>query len=423
MSMGAESLQKSESLQELIDLLAERLQRSVALDDVALNLIAASRHFGDEDTVRVQSILGRGVDPELQAQVLALGIADLDGPRRIEPPVGLGAKPRICAPVRCAGVLLGYLWLIDDECITAEDLRDTALVADQTGMILYRRELFLQRRQARASSLLRDLISADEPTRAAAAHEALDEELVPPDTEVTIGIIAPRDPTGEGLSDALLQTAQHGTSMSTTPAILCLPRSHELVVLVAHPSEGAAQEPDKVMHRLMANAAERTRTSAMVGVGDRRSRLTDAHRSYQEAVVAVRAARFLSRTDDVVTWDSLGVYGLLARLDPQELALGAPAMPLARLAASRNGDVLLATAETFLDLAGSMRRSAEALHIHRATLYQRLARIEEVTGLDLDDGGDRLTLHLGLKLARLTGGVPTADRGGSTIVDNPRRSS
>lgn len=415
--MGAESLQKSESLQELIDVLAERLHRSVALDDVALNLIAASRHFGDEDTVRVQSILGRGVDPELQAQVLALGIADLDGPHRIEAPVDLGAKPRICAPVRCAGVLLGYLWLIDDERITPEDLRETGLVADQAGTILYRRELFLQRRQARSSSLLRDLLSVDHATRAAAAREALDEGLVPPDAEVTIGIIAPEHPTGEGVSDAFAQAAQHGATIGTGPAVLCLPRSHELVVLVAHPSGGSTQDSDKVMRRLVAGAAERIGSSVVLGIGGRRSALTDSHLSYQEAVVAVRAARFLSRTGDVVTWDSLGVYGLLAQLDPQQISPGKQTTPLVRLATSRNGEILVATAETFLDLAGSMQRSAEALHIHRATLYQRLARIEEVTGLDLDDGGDRLTLHLHLKLARLMGKVPSGDDHLSTNVD------
>ena len=36
--------------------------------------------------------------------------------------------------------------------------------------------------------------------------------------------------------------------------------------------------------------------------------------------------------------------------------------------------------------------------IHRTTLYYRLRRIAELSGLDLDDGRTRLTLHLGLTL-------------------------
>jgi DNA-binding PucR family transcriptional regulator len=39
--------------------------------------------------------------------------------------------------------------------------------------------------------------------------------------------------------------------------------------------------------------------------------------------------------------------------------------------------------------------------VHRQTLYYRLARIGEVTGLDLADGEHRLLLHGALKAARL----------------------
>ena len=51
-------------------------------------------------------------------------------------------------------------------------------------------------------------------------------------------------------------------------------------------------------------------------------------------------------------------------------------------------------------LTGRCRAAAE-LRIHRQTLYYRLQRIEKLTGLDLADGRDRLTLHLALTLAPL----------------------
>ena len=50
--------------------------------------------------------------------------------------------------------------------------------------------------------------------------------------------------------------------------------------------------------------------------------------------------------------------------------------------------------------------TAEALFLHRASLYYRLQRIEELTGASLKSGSDRLVLHLGLKLARLLGVHP-----------------
>jgi DNA-binding PucR family transcriptional regulator len=63
----------------------------------------------------------------------------------------------------------------------------------------------------------------------------------------------------------------------------------------------------------------------------------------------------------------------------------------------------VATLEVFLDLAGNVKATADALNVHRATLYYRLDRIEQVTGADLDRGEDRLTLHLGIKMARVAG--------------------
>ena len=60
---------------------------------------------------------------------------------------------------------------------------------------------------------------------------------------------------------------------------------------------------------------------------------------------------------------------------------------------------LAATAAVYLDCAGNVARAAAELGVHRQTLYYRLGRIEEVTGLDLGKGQDRLALHLALTLA------------------------
>ncbi|BDB61043.1 hypothetical protein RDE2_28370 [Rhodococcus sp. RDE2] len=64
---------------------------------------------------------------------------------------------------------------------------------------------------------------------------------------------------------------------------------------------------------------------------------------------------------------------------------------------------LLRTAEVFLDAGGVASIAAAHLHVHRTTLYYRLSRITETTGLDLQDGLDRLTLHLAIKAAKVCG--------------------
>jgi sugar diacid utilization regulator len=62
---------------------------------------------------------------------------------------------------------------------------------------------------------------------------------------------------------------------------------------------------------------------------------------------------------------------------------------------------LIATAATYLDTGGNVQDTAAARSVHRQTIYHRLQRIEQVTGLDLSRGDHRLTLHLGLTLAPL----------------------
>ena len=87
-------------------------------------------------------------------------------------------------------------------------------------------------------------------------------------------------------------------------------------------------------------------------------------------------------------------------------AAGADELMFLDITASHEGrgailDVVARTAEVFLDHAGQAGRTAAALAVHRQTLYYRLSRIEQLTGLDLADGRARLLLHITLKSARL----------------------
>jgi DNA-binding PucR family transcriptional regulator len=50
--------------------------------------------------------------------------------------------------------------------------------------------------------------------------------------------------------------------------------------------------------------------------------------------------------------------------------------------------------------------AAEQLALHRASLYYRLKKIEDIVGIDLRSGDDRLAAHLSLKALRLAGALP-----------------
>ncbi|MCD4526175.1 helix-turn-helix domain-containing protein [Nocardioides sp. cx-173] len=118
-------------------------------------------------------------------------------------------------------------------------------------------------------------------------------------------------------------------------------------------------------------------------------------RLVRQAVLAARVAAEDPGVPSPAHWPGLGVY---RRLDEALGPVGAD--PLAALDASPSGPMLLETLETFLDLAGDVRDTAERLRLHRSSLYYRLERLAAVLGADLGDGLVRLDLHLALKQRR-----------------------
>lgn len=68
---------------------------------------------------------------------------------------------------------------------------------------------------------------------------------------------------------------------------------------------------------------------------------------------------------------------------------------------------LLETLTTYCECGGRKTETARALHIERRSLYHRLARIEEILGIDLADGGAILGLHLALRARRYVSVSPS----------------
>ena len=66
----------------------------------------------------------------------------------------------------------------------------------------------------------------------------------------------------------------------------------------------------------------------------------------------------------------------------------------------RSRPPLLPTLETYLAHAGRKAETARELHLNRQTLYNRLARIGELLGTDLDDPQTVLALSLALRARR-----------------------
>ncbi|MBR7677209.1 helix-turn-helix domain-containing protein [Streptomyces daliensis] len=137
-------------------------------------------------------------------------------------------------------------------------------------------------------------------------------------------------------------------------------------------------------------------TGASAGISASRTGLAQLPAAWREAVAAARAAHAEPSLGAPAEWASIGPYRLLTALPPG----GVPDPAVRELLRPAHRE-MARTAEVYLDCAGQAGRTAAALGIHRQTLYYRLSRVEQLTGLDLDDGEHRLLLHMALKAARM----------------------
>lgn len=379
--------------QELVDEISELLGVPATLENRDFELIAFGAYDSEGDLdpsaldpVRTRSILTRRSTTAVRTWFEGFGITRATGPVRIPPTPEAGVyRGRICLPVRHRGVVLGYVWLLEsdpgptDAQLTAAmevTVRIGALLADEA------------QHGADLSRELRAVLTAERGWQGDMAVAALRTALGPRgDGPHAVVCVAPW-PSADPDDAPSARTVPHTTALCTVPWGTT---AQSLALLVRLRSPEARTPALTAAQRLLGEGSTRA-----AGVSEPRTDLADLAASWQEASGAARAARAEPRLGPVAQWSTIGPYRLLTSLPPD--TAHDPAVRPLLSPAHRD---LARTAETYLDCAGQAGRTAAALGIHRQTLYYRLSRVEQLTGLDLDDGEDRLLLHMALKGARL----------------------
>lgn len=389
--------------QELVDELSELLGAPATLENRDFELIAFGAYDSEGDLdpsvldpVRTRSILTRRSTAAVRAWFESFGITRATGPVRIPPTPEAGVyRGRTCLPVRHRGVVLGYVWLLDtDPGPTERQLAAAMEVTARIGALLADEA----QHGADLSRELRAVLTAERDWQRDMAVAELRTALgARADTPHAVVCVAPW-PSADPDDAPSVRTVPGATALCTVPwgvsavslALLVRLRSAE----VQTPATSAAG-------RLLERAGTATGRGgpsggAAAGVSAPRTGLADLGAAWSEASAAARAARAEERFGPVAQWTSIGAFRLLTSLPPRSAD-----DPAVRALLSPAHRELARTAEVYLDCAGQAGRTAAELGVHRQTLYYRLSRVEQLTGLDLDDGEDRLLLHMALKARRL----------------------
>jgi sugar diacid utilization regulator len=405
------------AIQEVVDDLADRIGQPVGVDDRRYRSLAYSAHSGELDEVRRASIVCREAPAEACAHLDTLGLDHATGPVRVPARLDLGMEARVCVPIRCGGILIGFLWLFDRaEAHTAQTREAVASCIEELGAALYRNHRLANAERSREAELVDALVRSTRDVDLA-AHDLHAAGLATASRYVVmVGVSGPAaEAIGPSEREVGFGIAVERLRRGMRPRqIAAAVTAHDLVVVVGLEGEDLTRWATA----LRAAVAEHVTgnedgTGVLIGVGAPRGSLAEMREAYREAVASARVAETVETMGALALWDRLGAYRVVAELLGERDPLAMLPRALRRLLDDPDAQTLVRTLDSYLEHAGDAQASAADLYIHRSSLYNRLHRIEQVCGIDLRNGDDRLEVHLGLRLWKLVRGARAGTLGGA----------
>ncbi|MBC9822179.1 CdaR family transcriptional regulator [Terrabacter sp. MAHUQ-38] len=381
--------------QDIVEDVARLLARPTTLEDRDFNLVAFCSHEAHVDEVRLRSILQRHSTREVQDWFEGFGIATSEVPVRTPASPELGVLGRLCLPARWKGVTYGYLWLLDEHGgIDEARLPAAEALAERAGALMAQQA----RSREELGYTVEDLLSADPEAVERAAEAIHDLGIV--GREVPFAAVVLRLASTEPA--AIEPATPVPMNLWRLPRSVLAARGDEQHTFLVPVDGGGLQAARDIARQALDLYSERlppaARSTLVVGVGGIRPNLAQARGSWHEARLATRVAEVVESLRPIATWPELGVYRLLACGPERALASAVLDPAVRRLLEQRDPD-LRQTALVYLEAGGNVQETAAALNVHRQTVYYRLQKVEQVTGLALTRGDHRLVLHLGLTMA------------------------
>jgi PucR family transcriptional regulator, purine catabolism regulatory protein len=193
--------------------------------------------------------------------------------------------------------------------------------------------------------------------------------------------------------DDVIAATVHAAHELRVPALVCEIDRDVRALLSFAPSSNARRGVDA----LAARVGRRQRVT--VGAGRPATRPVDISRTLREALHVVQTVRDSSSGPAVHRLEDVHLRGLLAMLgDDDRVRLFVDReLDLLRRHGEESGDGgLLEVLRALVSHPTSKSAAAASLHMSRPVFYDRLAKIESLLGVDLDDPDIRVSLHVAL---------------------------
>jgi len=203
------------------------------------------------------------------------------------------------------------------------------------------------------------------------------------------------------------ESIEHFVTTRAPEAIISARESEVVVVTVA--SDNSSQNARRLAEACLGRLGELfPAAKVVIGIGGTCRDPRDLARSYAQAQRTTATLQRLGRAQMVAAFSDLGIMRLLLQV-PDLAELRSFAMDvLGKLSTHEHEhhSEYLATLACYFRENNSPQRASRVLHVHPNTVAYRVKRIEEITGLRLDNYGDRLIAQVALEILDALGDEP-----------------
>jgi hypothetical protein len=368
-----EAVESGAGLPEVVRAASRALDASLAVTDAAGGTIAvAARSSADERSL----LAGADGVTSLPLRVADAVVGSLHMRARAEP------SPLVRR-------LLVTMIASEVERVRAPDLASESAAADFLRMALGREPVAREELLARAAEMSLELKDG---------------------ASVIVARAHPQAPTEEGWRARARAVVERGARAVVGRSIAALSERDgaagvEILLLVPGGEEPlAARTADGVLREMESGLSGYTFALGRSRIAEDPGELP---RAAGEALLAANVAEGSAPEGALLAFEQTGAYRLLLSAmteNPDELQrfYAETVEPLVAYDEQYETE-LLQTLGTFLEADGNVAGTAQRLFTHRHTIYYRLERVRELTGLDVSSSDGREKLSLGLKAMRVLG--------------------
>lgn len=203
------------------------------------------------------------------------------------------------------------------------------------------------------------------------------------------------------MDEILLAMKEHISQMEEK--IIIFPFQDQLVVLLEDGENRSISQRKKhvveVALQLSKVTANISHCQCFIGIGKWYQDTTHLNKSYQEAKMALQFGAIWFEHKQVYHINDLGVLRLLIQIHQEILRDYKDEYLLPLIESDReSGTDYIKTLQVYIQQKGKINEVSDVLYVHPNTLRNRIKKIEELTGIDLQDPEEFMNLIVAVKI-------------------------